>query len=301
MPSIALAARRSPRFWASDDKAADFLPMMRHSLRSRNVGLLLGVALLLLLSQPSLRAFDAGVSQVLVSIAPDWNSAQGRLQRFERDPASAGGAWRPVGAGWPVLYGKNGLAWGRGLPGFGDTEPGRHKVERDGRAPAGVFRLGTIYTYDAALPAGSSYPKFHTVTTADAWGDNPAQPEIYNRFVTIPDPAHPPVWFDKAKMRHNDFAYRWLVEIRHNADPEPVPGAGSAIFFHIRRGETRPTSGCTTMAEGNLVQLMRWLRADAQPLYVLLPRAEYIAKWRAWGLPAPELFDNGSAAVTKSR
>ena len=57
-------------------------------------------------------------------------------------------------------------------------------------------------------------------------------------------------------MRSGDFAYRWLVEIRHNADP-PVPGYGSAIFFHIRRGPSRPSAGCTTMAEKNLVELIR--------------------------------------------
>ena len=61
----------------------------------------------------------------------------------------------------------------------------------------------------------------------------------YNRFVTIDDPEHPPPWFAKEKMRHNDFAYRWLVEIRHNSDP-PVPNDGSAIFFHIRRGVDPP-------------------------------------------------------------
>lgn len=237
------------------------------------------------------QALDAEVRQLVLSVAPDWNQQTGRLQRFERDPGVANGAWRAVGAAWPVLYGRNGLAWGRGLPGYGDAEPGRRKQERDGRAPAGIFRIGTIYTYDAALPAGSRYGKFHTVTRADAWGDNPDQPEIYNRFVTIPDPAKPPPWFEKAKMRHGDFAYRWLVEIRHNSDPAPVLGAGSAIFFHIRRGETRPSSGCTTMAEPQLVELIRWLRAEASPHYALLPRDQYAAKWRAWGLPSPELFD----------
>lgn len=234
---------------------------------------------------PAARALDADVRQLIVSVAPDWNSNQGRLQLFERD--GAGGAWRAASPAWPVLYGKNGLAWGRGV--LGTAEPGRHKQERDGRAPAGVFRLGTVYTYDPALPAGASYP-FHTVSDADAWGDNPAQPEIYNRFTTIPDPKNPPAWFGKAKMRHGDFAYRWLVEIRHNADPAPVPGDGSAIFFHIRRGETRPTSGCTTMAEPNLVRLIRFLRADARPHYALLPRGEFEKNWRAWGLPDPALF-----------
>ena len=213
-----------------------------------------------------------------MSIAPSWDSTTGRLQCFERD----GAAWKPASAAWPVLYGKSGLAWGRGA--LGTDEPGRHKQERDGRAPAGVFRIGTIYTYDGALPAGAKFP-FHTVGPGDAWVDDVASPD-YNRHVAI-DPAHPPPWFEKQKMRHGDFAYRWLVEIRHNSDP-PLPGAGSAIFFHIRRGVARPSAGCTTMAEENLVALIRWLRAERQPHYALLPRAEYAAKWQRWGLPAPD-------------
>ena len=82
------------------------------------------------------------------------------------------------------------------------------------------------------------------------------------------------------------------VHARHahgsEATHPPVPGEGSAIFFHIRRGESRPTSGCTTMAEGNLVHLITWLRAPRHPCYVLLPESEYQKKWRSWNLPAPE-------------
>jgi L,D-peptidoglycan transpeptidase YkuD (ErfK/YbiS/YcfS/YnhG family) len=218
-------------------------------------------------------------TQLIVGIAPDWNSKRGHLQRFERAP---GADWAPVAPPVPVLFGKHGAAWGRGLA--GQDESGLRKTERDGRAPAGIFRIGKIYTYDAQLPAGSDYP-FHQVTTADAWVDDVSHPD-YNRFVTIPDPANPPPWFAKQKMRHNDFAYRWLVEIRHNSDP-PLPGAGSAIFFHIRRGVDRPSAGCTTMAESELVKLVAWLRAPRHPCYVLLPAAEYDTKWRNWHLPAP--------------
>src|ERR1700709_2749483 len=85
--------------------------------------------------------------QLLVAIAPTWDAQNGRLQRFER----AGHGWKAVAPPVPVLFGKGGLVWGRGV--FGTDEPGLHKSERDGRAPAGVFRIGTIYTYDAALPA----------------------------------------------------------------------------------------------------------------------------------------------------
>ena len=227
-------------------------------------------------------ALDADVHELFVGIAPDWNSMTGHIQRFQR---GADGAWTPASAPVPVMFGKNGLAWGRGVE--GTDEPGLHKKERDGRAPAGVFKIGTIYTYDSALPGDTRYP-FHTVSGADAWVDDPASPN-YNRFVTIPDPGHPPAWFEKQKMRHGDSAYRWLVEIRHNSDP-PEPGAGSAIFFHIRRtrdGELRPTSGCTTMAESDLANLIRSLRPEDHPHYALLPWGEYQKKWRAWGLPDP--------------
>ncbi|HWL53438.1 MAG TPA: L,D-transpeptidase family protein [Chthoniobacteraceae bacterium] len=219
------------------------------------------------------------VRQLLVSIAPDWDASQGKMIGLERDGR---GGWKTTFKPVPVLFGRNGLAWGRGVLGTG--EPGRAKVERDGRAPAGVFRIGKIYTHDPTLPKGADYP-YHTITKADAWIDDPNLPQ-YNRHVVV-DPENPPAWFEKEKMRHNDFAYRWLVEIRHNADP-PVANMGSAIFFHIRRGKTRPTAGCTTMEEATLANMIRWLDAGRNPHYALLTWAEYQKKWKAWGLPSPE-------------
>lgn len=218
-------------------------------------------------------------AQLIVAIAPDWNSMRGHLQRFERE---RGTDWRPVGERVPVLFGKNGLAWGIGLA--GQDQPGLHKKERDGRAPAGIFRLGDVYTYETALPPGGDYP-FHHVTEADIWSDDPRSPN-YNRHVVI-DPKNPPDNYSHEKMRSGDFAYHWLIDIKHNSDP-PVPGAGSAIFFHIRRGENRPTTGCTTMPEPELVKIIGWLRAAKHPCYALLPAAEYEKKWRDWNLPPPE-------------
>lgn len=204
---------------------------------------------------------------------------QGELRRYERPP---GGKWIVQGKAIPVLFGKSGLAWGTGLA--GQDEKGPRKRERDGRAPAGIFRIGKIYTYDDKLPDGSSFP-FHQVTIADAWIDDPAHPD-YNRHVKIPDPQNPPGWFEKQKMRHNDFAYRWLIEVRHNSDP-PAAGEGSAIFFHIRRGVTRPSAGCTTMAEEDLVRVIKWLRAARKPCYAIMPEAAYASRWQTWNLPAP--------------
>jgi L,D-peptidoglycan transpeptidase YkuD (ErfK/YbiS/YcfS/YnhG family) len=220
---------------------------------------------------------DAGTQQLIVATAPDWNTDHGTLRLYERD---AGGPWRPVTEAWPVLFGKNGLAWGRGVA--GQEEPGLHKVEKDKRAPAGIFQVGEVYGYEAALPPGGDYP-YHQVTEADAWVDDPRSPH-YNEHV-IADPRNLPAWFSRERMKSGDFAYHWLIEVEHNEHPA-IPGQGSAIFFHIRRGETHPTSGCTTMAEENLVRIIRWLRREKHPEYVLLPEPEYAKKREAWGLPA---------------
>ena len=53
-------------------------------------------------------------TQLIVGVAPDWNSVHGTLQLFERPH---GGAWNSVTAPVPVLFGKIGVAWGTGLAG----------------------------------------------------------------------------------------------------------------------------------------------------------------------------------------
>jgi L,D-peptidoglycan transpeptidase YkuD (ErfK/YbiS/YcfS/YnhG family) len=257
-------------------------PTHRHVSPTRRPAdtFLLPLAALLLVLPTFSHAEDhisPSVTQLIVGIAPTWDSMKGRLQRFDKTPQG----WHAAGPPVPVLFGKSGLAWGRGLITRQDQGPA--KMEHDHRAPAGVFRIGMIYTYDRSLPPGANYP-FHTVGESDAWVDDIHNP-YYNEHVTV-DANNPPPWFAKQKMRSGDFAYRWLVEIRHNADP-PLPGHGSAIFFHIRRGPTRPSAGCTTMAEGNLVELIQWLRASANPAYVCLPRSEYLKDWKIWGLPDP--------------
>src|SRR5437764_4079443 len=85
-----------------------------------------------------IHAYAEGVpndcTQLIVGIAPTWNSMRGELRLLERPH---GGEWAFVAGPFAVLFGKNGLAWGTGLA--GQNEPGLRKKERDGRAPAGVF------------------------------------------------------------------------------------------------------------------------------------------------------------------
>src|SRR3978361_1294963 len=132
--------------------------------------MLTGVSSALGQDTPSAEPPGREVRQLILSVAPAWSANQGTLQRFERDPD---GHWSKVGEAVPVLYGKQGLAWGRGARG-GD-QPGLHKREGDGRTPAGAFTLGAIYGNDPRLPDGADFP-YHQVTAIDAWPDDPKNP-----------------------------------------------------------------------------------------------------------------------------
>lgn len=223
------------------------------------------------------------VGQLLVGVADTWDQSRGKLWRYQRDASTR--EWQRLSHadGVDILLGRNGLAWGRGALAIPESLQQKHsKREGDGRAPAGCFAITKIYGNDASLPAGANFP-YRQVGAWDAWPDDIQNP-FYNRHIVIDPQQGIPTWFEKQRMRQGDFAYRWLVEIRHNADP-PQPGAGSAIFFHIRRGPDRRTSGCTTMSEGNLKAIVSWLKIDAQPHYVLLPKSVYQSLAPVWKLP----------------
>ena len=217
-------------------------------------------------------------TQALLGIADHWDDTTVSLQRFER---RKGGPWQAFGTAWNGRLGADGLVWGRGLHTVPDGV--QTKSEGDRRAPAGVFGIGGACGYDQSIGRHPELSYFK-VTPHDLWIEDPHSPD-YNRHVRL---DHPPrnAWEKKQQMKQNDAAHALKLFILHNAPPRAVPGAGSSIFFHIwRGGGTRATSGCTTMPENRLRELIAWLNPRRLPVYILLPRAEYEQRRAAWGLP----------------
>jgi L,D-peptidoglycan transpeptidase YkuD (ErfK/YbiS/YcfS/YnhG family) len=216
-------------------------------------------------------------SQLVVGIAPGWNSSRATLQRYQRTASG----WLAIGRPVAARIGRDGLAWGLGLHPL--PEGAGLKAEGDWRAPAGVFRIGGVWGYPESI---RKHPKlfYHRVTPRDLWVEDPASPS-YNRHVVLDhDPATR--WEKKQQMRQDDDAHALKLFIAHNAPPKAVPGRGSSIFFHIwRGGGSKPTAGCTTMPESALRELIAWLDPGRQPLYVLLPAADYQRLKEAWQLP----------------
>lgn len=216
----------------------------------------------------------ADCHQFLLVVTPDWDASAGTLQRYERGDSP----WRPVGAAIPVRVGRNGLAWGRGER---SGNGGPVKREGDGKGPAGIFRILSLWTRDGIQTPDESFPP-HRIY-ADTQGVDDPGSRYYNRIVRrgeVPDPD----WTSFEKMDIPD--YDRVLVVSHNFE-NPRPGAGSCIFIHRWENRRTATAGCTVMSEEKLAEVIAWLRPEAQPTLVQLPQTEY-ERWLAAGrLPKP--------------
>jgi zinc D-Ala-D-Ala dipeptidase len=204
--------------------------------------------------------------QCLVVVANDWRAKTGTLRTFDRTNSRSD--WRMRGRAIPVVLGKKGMAWGRGLVEFG---PGARKVEGDNKAPAGIFRLGPAFGY--APRSGARWVKLRYVPlTKNSEGVDDPRSRYYNQLVDRTKIARVD-WRSSEQMLRADVLYKWGIVVAHNSPAKP--GAGSCIFLHIWKNSSTATVGCTAMAERDLVALLRWLDPAKRPVLIQMPRKEY--------------------------
>lgn len=125
------------------------------------------------------------------------------------------------------------------------------KREGDGGTPQGRFFLREIrYRADRIAAPVTSLPA-HPIDAADGWSDDPAD-RAYNRLVRLPHPA------SAETLMRQDGLYDALVVLGHNDEPV-VPGAGSAIFLHVAKGQPgafEPTAGCVALPLEDLLRVL---------------------------------------------
>lgn len=229
--------------------------------------------------------------QLLLCVASGWKAVSGQLFCFSRSLGNE--TWQPFGLPMAVMLGRAGLAWGRGLHPREMVGGERQKIEGDGCAPAGAFAITTLF--GEALPERAFARALrmpYLSATADLKAvDDPAS-RYYNRIVDRSTIASAD-WSSCEDMLRDDRRYAVGAVVAHNSAP-PVPGDGSCIFLHVWARDGVPTAGCTAMSEADMTTLAAWLDADASPLLVQLPQAEYVRWPAAWGLPAlPEAWLSG--------
>jgi D-alanyl-D-alanine dipeptidase len=251
-----------------------FLLMMTNVIRS--CGLVTVCLFLMACSdsesmEPANLNLIAASSQVVLVTTTDWASTSAEVRLLERQ----NGRWTTTSEIIPSSVGRNGMAWADA------AEPNR-KVEGDGKAPAGIFKLS--YAFGYAPLDSASFIKLPYVQAHDqlVCVDDSAS-RFYNQMIskdTTPDPD-----WSSAEQMLIDHQYKWGVVVDYNR-PKAIPGRGSCIFLHVWKEPGHPTSGCTAMSEEHLISMLQWLDPKKHPLLVQLPIDDYRRIAPDAGLPA---------------
>jgi hypothetical protein len=211
--------------------------------------------------------------QSIVVTNNHWEDSQGDLQLFER--ISPKDSWKQIGEPIPVVLGKNGMAWGIGLhPVCNESKTLSNKVEGDLKSPAGIFSLGSAFGFLPKSQIAKLKMEYIHLNEYSEAIDDPSSRYyncIVNRLEVIPD------WTSSEVMKQI-FLYEIGLVVHHNW-PQPIPGRGSAIFFHIWRSKDLGTAGCTAMSRHHLEHLLFWLDPGKNPLLIQLPKSLIKNEW----------------------
>ena len=209
-------------------------------------------------------SFADASEQLILIVSDDFNTTHAVLTRYEKEQD----CFEKVGETIPVNLGRNGLGWGIGEKGFTQKVDEPIKREGDGRAPAGIFKISKAFGY--ATKVRTKMPYLQADKKLICVDDSES---VYYNQIIDKNVTNMPKSFEW--MRRDDKLYKFGLVIAHNT--EAKKGAGSCIFFHIRKSENAPTAGCSAMKEHDLHTIMTWLDPAKEPKVIQIPRS-YCAK-----------------------
>ena len=220
--------------------------------------------------------------QCILVLTDSAEDAKGFLYRFEKDGKKS--SWRMIGKKTPVILGRNGLGWGRGIDHSSNPFNYPIKKEGDGRSPAGIFHLSLVF---ASKPKEQmrnlKMPYLHITEMTECVDD--VNSEYYNQVVSRDKIETEKVdWESSEKMSSYAPRYELGVVVEHNTHPVKKK-CGSCIFLHNWSNPNETTSGCTAMDPAKMQEIVYWLDEDKQPVLIQLTQQSYIGLIKRWGLP----------------
>jgi L,D-peptidoglycan transpeptidase YkuD (ErfK/YbiS/YcfS/YnhG family) len=185
---------------------------------------------------------DVGnAQQAVIVTSTSWSSTAATVQTFEKDA----GGWHAVFAPMASLIGRGGFS--------------ANRTEGDGTTPTGKYSFGTMF---GQQPSPGVKFAYRQPDAQSVWVDDNASP-YYNS------------WQENAALSGEHLAssgyaraYAYAAVINFNMSPV-VPHKGSAIFLHVSTGN--PTAGCVSVAQSNLLEILRWLDPARDPVIVMGP------------------------------
>ena len=217
--------------------------------------------------------------QMIVVITESFESSAASLYRYQRAGDQAD--WKIYEDPIPAIVGKNGLGWGIGLHTM-EKRSGPVKREGDGKSPAGIFSLTTVFGF--APPgemAALKLPYQHIIELVECV-DDPSS--VYYNSIIQRNQAEQIDWQSSERMWRARLWYDLGVVVDHNRNPTEK-NAGSCIFLHNWANPQDSTSGCTAMSPSDMKDIVYWLDESKHPVLLQLSRPLYIKFQESWKLP----------------
>lgn len=221
------------------------------------------ILLTFLFDQPAGIRQRLKTSQLVVVTTSGWNNIDGKMSTYQWK----NNQWNAVLTNIPIVTGRSGLAWGKGLH-DPSLNKGKLKKEGDGNAPAGIYYLNGLFGYQDILSAKMKSLKVDERTFCV----DDVKSAYYNQIVKSDTVKKD--WNSAETMRMKSDVYKFGIFVDYNINPA-TPGKGSCIFMHIWSKSTAPTAGCTAMTEINILKLINFLDKSKNPILVQVPQSEY--------------------------
>lgn len=205
---------------------------------------------LILLSYPIL-LFSS--QQIILVVADDFNTSQAKLEFYEDEKKLLSTL---------VNIGRNGLAWGLGEQNLKQEKSDPFKYEGDGKAPAGIFKLTSIF--GSSYSSHANLPYLHTSKNLICVDESKSN--FYNQVIIKKGNEK-----SFEYMRREDNQYKLGVLVQHNKNA--IKRRGSCIFLHVQKEANASTAGCTSMKLIDLTTIVNLLDKEKKPLLIQIPKS----------------------------
>jgi L,D-peptidoglycan transpeptidase YkuD (ErfK/YbiS/YcfS/YnhG family) len=190
--------------------------------------------------------------QLVLVTSSAWTGTQARMEVYEDGP---GGWERRLG---PVLarVGRTGMI------------PAERRIAGSGTTPAGTFAL--TFAFGLEPDPGTALPYAH-VTSPDHWWVCDPTSAHYNNLRMGPEGGFAAKESGSRASRRivahpDEYAYALVIDFNR---PYPVRTRGSGIFLRVTT--RRSTDGSVAVDRDDLVELLRWLDPERDPVITLAP------------------------------
>lgn len=215
--------------------------------------------------------------QIVFVLANNMDSTKAKLQRYEKINNKFVKISTPI----DVNLGRNGLGWASS---FIDKEKKNDifKKEGDKKAPAGVFKLSSVFGYKKYVKTSMPYEQ----STNNHICVDDTSSNFYNKIVKT-DSKNKFKSYENMLLKND--TYKYVIVVDYN--PKRISKKGSCIFLHVSNPKRKETAGCTSMNEDSIKAIISWLDINKEPLLIQIPKSNCIETRKKYNFLDCDLLD----------